>query len=274
MAHVPGDQGRHGRANPAKVLAELGEINRRNPHWFAEGVAQYGLQLSENEDNWATEPTPLSVLKPIMSVEGVHTEAVGHNFNLSAYYVNYAFVAPWRRKVTARVMTLLAHPSPRVAADAANFFEVALRVPFGAMNSGPPDALRTSLNAEFAQTLRGLARALKAGIHPVAALGIAKSVNWHVQHGEKQVRATARAVMKALPTDTHFRALTALADGWGQIFVPIVDANRWQADLEAWLQNIVAAIETATPQPEQRRAYIEAALDEFRPHAGGRAGAL
>ncbi|HZK98732.1 MAG TPA: restriction endonuclease [Caulobacteraceae bacterium] len=254
---------KHGRANPAKVLTDLGEINRRNPHSFVEGVAEFGLRLSEDEDNWSTELTPLGILKPIMSVEGVHTESVGHNFSLSAYYVNYEVVQPWRQRVTARVMALLSHPNPRVAADAANFFEVALRAPFGAMNSDPPDALRDSLNAEFAQTLRKLARALKAGVHPVAALGIAKSVNWHARHGAGPVKAAARAAMKALPTDAHFRALTALADGWGQIFVPIVDANRWQADLEAWLKGIVDAIEDAAPQPEQRRAYVEAALDEL-----------
>ena len=263
LARLREGQSRHGRPNPAKVLAELGEINRRNPHWFVEGVVEFGLQLSEDEDNWSTEPTPLTVLKPIMSVEGVHTEAVGYNFSLSAYYVNYDFVQPWRQKVTARVIALLSHANPRVAADAANFFDVALRAPFGAMNSGPPDALRASLDAEFAQTLRKLARALKAGVHPVAALGIAKSVNWHARHGVGPVGAAARAVMKALPTDAHFRALTALADGWGQIFVPIVDANRWQADLEAWIQGIVDAIEAAEPQPEQRRAYIGAALDEL-----------
>lgn len=263
LAHIQGGKGWHDRANPAKVLAELGEINRRNPQWFATAVAEFGLQLSENDDNWATEPTALSVLKPIMSVEGVHTEDCGLNFSMSAYYVNYEFVQPWREKVTARALTLLSHPNPRIAGDAANFFETALRAPFGMMNSAPPDALSAALNAEFAQTLRGLARALKTGIHPVAALGIAKSVHWRAQHSEGQVRAAARAVMKALPSDPRFRTLTALADGWGQIFVPIVDANRWQADLEAWLQSIVEAIETAATQPEKRLAIVESALNDL-----------
>ena len=263
LAHVSGVSTARSRGNPAKVLTELGEINRRNPHWFAEGVAEFGLRLSEDEHNWSADPTPLSILKPIMSVEGVHTEAVGHNFSLSAYYVNYEFVRPWRQKVAARALELLSHPSPRVAADAAGFFDAALRGPFGAMNSGPPDALREALNKEFVQSLRKLTSALKAGVHPVAALGIAKSVSWHAQHGIQSAAAAARAVMRALPTDTRFRALTALADGWGQIFVPMIDATRWQADLNAWLQGIVEDINAAEPDVEQRLAFVGSRLKEL-----------
>ena len=263
LAHGDPDRDKPGHGNPAKVLADLGEINQRNPTWFAETVAEYGLKLSEDEDNWASEPSPLSVLKPIMNVEGIHTEAVGHNINMSAFYVNYDFVQPWRQKVIARAIALLSHANPRVAADAAAFFESALQTPIGAFNSGPPDGLRAALNAEFAQTLKSLARALKAGIHPVAALGLASSAHWHARHGVGPVKTAARAVMKALPTDLRFRTLTALADGWGQIYVPIVDATTWQADLEGWLQSIADTIDVEHPEPQARCAYIETALDDL-----------
>jgi len=249
--------------HPMRILAELGAYNRRKPLRFSEDALTFGLKLADDASNWGSHYTPLDVLRPLLSTEGVDTRSDDREFVMTAQYVAYAVVEPLRAAVLTKVLALLRHSEPRIARLAAEFFDEALRAPIGVLGSEPPPGLAKSYSVEFEGTLRRILAVLQEGVSPPAALAIARTVAHHARHWKGTKAKLAKAILNDVPDDLGFRLRGALADGFGRLVHESDDVRKWQAGTEAWLAAIVRDVTAAMPNPARRRAYIGAALDDL-----------
>jgi len=126
-----------------------------------------------------------------------------------------------------------------------------------------PVEVSNAYQFEIEGTLRRVHEAMVHGVHPLVALAIARSVSWLASHGRGGAGNLACAILDALPTDLGFRIRSALADGFGQVFVREGGSDQWRSRLDAWLNDVAAEAKTAFPVPEALRSCIEEALEEL-----------
>ena len=88
-------------------------------------------------------------------------------------------------------------------------------------------------------------------------------MSWLASHGREEAASLARSILDALPTDLEFRIRSALADGFGQIFIQDGCYDQWQTRLDAWLADVAAKAKAAFPVPEALRSCIEEALGDL-----------
>ena len=200
--------------HPIRTLTDLCGFDERKPLAFSNKVFDFGLDLAARDDVWDGNYSPLDVLRPIFSSEGVSSHFTARQLVLKPFFVDPNIVGPLRQKLIARTFELLQHPRTKVARKAAQFLGDALRYPIGPMGTSVPSKLREKYDAEFERTLLAVRDLLTNGsIHPVACIALARSISWHAQHGIGEVQKAAKAGLAALPTTLEFRLLAALAGG-------------------------------------------------------------
>ncbi|WP_426042729.1 helix-turn-helix domain-containing protein [Brevundimonas sp. TWP2-3-4b1] len=249
-------------SHPLRVLIELAAFQDRKPLSFNEQLLEFALARSAEPESWSGSHTPLDLMKPFLSAEGMLTRSDQFTVTLTRFLHHYEVVQPFRARVVERLFELLRDGNLRVARLTGVAFADALRGPFGLLNSETPKSVIETYEAEFDQTLARLRKEVAKGLPASTLLAIAASVVWHVRHGGANAKAAA-AVLKAMPNDLDFRTRSALVDGWGNIFVKAANPGRWRDQLQIWIDPIAADILAAYPEPEDRRAYLEAALDEM-----------
>jgi transcriptional regulator with XRE-family HTH domain len=261
--------GRHPE-HPVRILSELCGFEENKPLEFVRLVFEFGLGLLDRADAWDGHYTPLEILKPVLSSEGVTTTSNGRNIVMSPFTINLDVVSPLRETVIARVLDLLNDPRPRVARQAADFMDAALRAPMGIMGSRVSADTYEKYQAEFIRTLNSLETILRAGtLHPAVVIGIVRAVHWHAQYGATKSARAAQAVMDALPTDLGFRIRAGLSDGFGQIFLGRFDEKTWQANLDAWIAQLTGDLRQAHSNPEELRRALESALRDIEEAQAG-----
>jgi transcriptional regulator with XRE-family HTH domain len=249
--------------HPIRALAELCGFDERKPLAFTQKVFDFGMSLSARDGVWDSHYSPLDVLKPIFSSEGVTTHSTSRQLVLKPFLVNPDVVAPLRQQLIERVLELLKHPRPRVATQAALFLHSALTYPMGAMGMSVPRALRDKYDLEFERTLLAVKDLLAGdGIRPIVRITLNASVSWHTQHGTGAVQVAAKAVQATLPTTLEFRALAALTKGFGPILDQTGFTDKWQQRHEAWLMGLSAELKAAYAPIELHR-LIERLLAEL-----------
>lgn len=249
-------------SHPLRVLIELAAFEDRKPLSFNEQLLDFALARSVEPESWSGSHTPLDLMKPFLSTEGMLTRSDQFTVTLTRFLHHYEVVAPFRARVIDRMFDLLRHHDLKVARLTGVAFADALRGPFGLLNSETPRSVSETYEREFDQTLVRLRKEVAKGLPASTLLAIAGSVVWHARNGGANAKAAA-AVLKAMPTDLDFRTRSALVDGWGNIFVKAANPGRWRDQLQVWIDPIAADVLATYPEPEDRRDYLEAALDEM-----------
>jgi transcriptional regulator with XRE-family HTH domain len=248
--------------HPIRALAELCGFDERRPLAFTKQVFDFCMSLVGRDGAWNSHYSPLDVLRPILSSEGVTTHSTIRQLVLKPFLVNPDVVAPLRQQLIERVLELLRHPRTRVTTKAALFLHSALTYPMGAMGMSVPRELRDKYDLEFERTILAVKDLMASGeIRPIVGITLSASVSWHAQHGTGGVQAAAKAVQAALPTGLEFRALVALTKGFGPTLDKTGFTEDWQQRHEAWLMNLSAELKAAYAPIDLHR-LIESLLTE------------
>lgn len=250
--------------HPIRVLAELCGFEDGKPFGFTKEVFEFCMGLLDRPDAWSGAHSPLEVLKPILSCEGVTTTSNGRQITMSPFLINFSLVSPLRETLVKRVLSLLTDPDPHVALEAANFLDNALRAPMGVMGARVPPQVYEEYQQEFMGTLAALKDIVASGrLRSITTIGVARAVSWHAHHGPDSTSAAAQAVMDALPTDLNFRTRAAFSDGFGQLFLGEFEAATWQTKLNAWISELTAELRAFFPRGEDLRRHLDAALADL-----------
>jgi transcriptional regulator with XRE-family HTH domain len=249
---------------PIRVLGEMAQLKERTPLPLIEPVFNFGMRLLDRDDVWDSSYTPLDVLKPVLSCEGITTTVDGPHMVMSPFLVNYDAVSDMRLPLIKRLVELLTHPSAKVATLVARFLQTAIHGPRGNMNMRVPQEAEKKFTDEAANTLRAVVDAMeKQRLHPAVYLGLMTSVGWLAKHGRGPHAEEAKNIFGAVPKDLTFRVQEALADGMGHRFIDTSDAAKWQASVQDWIDGLVKELRRVFPDPVERLDFVSRALDEL-----------
>jgi transcriptional regulator with XRE-family HTH domain len=247
-----------------RVLTDLCTVEPEKPLKFNERVVEFGLDLTADRHQFDFLYSPFDFLKGILSGEGHTTTGNRRTITLAPYFVNYDVVAPLRGKVVAAALKLVQSPSVKVAVRAVRFLESALRYPMSIMGARVPDELYALYGKEFEATLVAVDKIVRTGtLDPVVVIAIAHAISWHVNFANKGTHKVAKKITARYPTSLEFRVLSALADGFGRIFLRF-DPNTWQMRLNKWIADIVADLARDYPDAGPLRQLLESSLLRIR----------
>lgn len=251
-----------------RVLVDLSGYDPRRGMTFSNQALEFGLALMDDPTAWDAPHMPLRVIEPLLSVEGMTTEAVGQHFSMTPFFINMEVVRPLRAKIIEKVIALLSDTRLNVAYAAASFLPNALRSPIGMLGASPPEDGHAVHDPEFVDTLRRLEAKVRQGLPPLVGVAIDRAVSWQARHGAPSVARAAQAVRTALPDDLEFQVRDAIEDGASDRFLD-EDNDRWQRRQDRWLKTLTTQLRAKYNQPEALRAYLETVFAEFKSARAG-----
>lgn len=249
-------------SHPIRVITDLANYDIRKPLFFSEGVLNFALTLCDDPHAWTSKATPLDLLKPLMSLEGLHHTSNRLSFSVRPFVVDYTVVKPYRERIIDKLLDLLAQPSVRIAYEAASFLEVAIRAPMGLMGqSGNRDQVE-AYYSEFVNTLERVRTVMGRGIHPVAAAQVVQKVAWYAKKHRPDMGKAAGAILKAVPDDISY-VIRELA--FGKVWDRFIDDNveTYEDRVKRFVRERATKIIAAYPSTLDRLHAIEVALDEL-----------
>lgn len=252
--------------HPVRVLAELAGYDAYKPLSFIEDVADFAFDLLDHPDAWTGRYTPLDILAPLLSGQGMQTESTGRAISMSPFFVDYGKVAHLRSRLITRLLKLLKADGPKAAFRAAELLNNALRPPHGLFNSVPDEEQVAQYRIEFARTIAAIgAQILEGDLAAPTVIGLIRSLSWYAEYDEGPLGLQVREIFDRLPCDLDFRFHAAMVEGWEYAFRGQVPYSDWSAERE-WLPGFIAELLAAYPDRSRlcdaflsRRAALEAA---------------
>ncbi|HET7085149.1 MAG TPA: helix-turn-helix domain-containing protein [Rhizomicrobium sp.] len=245
-----------------RMLKELCEVHPDKPIEYNRKVVEFGLSLLSDRRAFERAFTPFDFLEGILSGEGHTTESDNFSISMTPFVVNYDAVEDLRAQVIAAAIDVL-QGDGRPAVIAAKFMQSVLRYPMPIMSVRISDKTMEQYTAEFLGTLAMLRDLVVTGrLDPLVMIGMAEAVSWHAHYAGRETAAAANDILDALPTTLEFRVLSALADGYGRVFMGKFEPNAWQAELNKWIGGIAADLSRANPSAEDLYRYLEGALEQ------------
>lgn len=250
--------------HPIRALAELCEFGEHKTREFNKEIANFAFGLMDDDWAWDGAHTPLSIVASLLKGTIDKSRASGRAIMLSSAFVIYEYALPLRQAVISRIIGLLEHPKPPVAAIAGRYLHDALRMPYGIGGMSPPEHMRDQYNAEFIATIDSVAAILdRGGLTATTMLAIADTVSWHAHYGGGEPGEAAERFLKRLPTDLNFRLRAAMVDRARFAFRGQVDREAEEGDVEKWLPALADELRTAWPNPELLLDELERALADL-----------
>lgn len=246
--------------HPVRVLAELCEVAPGKPYEFNEKIVDFGLRLADDATAWAYKYTPLDILIPILKTEGHTTSSTANAVSFKPFFVSRKFVAPLRKRVVEKILSLLSCPDLRVANRAALALGEALRFPHGLLGAHASDKTRESWVAEFVETIGALDE-VKDAVQPIVMIAVLRSLSHHANYGDGPVTNAAKRFIESLPNSFEFRVLKVLVDGYGTELRRIDPADhsaKWAAHVNEIRDEIISRY----PDGESLRTFIAHNLEQ------------
>ncbi len=202
--------------SPISVLEKLCGFEEKKPLEYCERVFDFAMALSKKPEEWKFLHSPLDIMLPVLSTEGMSTSSNRHSVTFKPFLINYDAVKPLREKLIERMLELLEDDNVRIAYRAADAMQAALRGPWGLMRQDIPKSVRDRYEAEFEQTIEALSARIRGGkLAAPVLLALAKRVVWLAEHGPTKPKKAAKALLSLLPDTLEFRLLATLAKGNG-----------------------------------------------------------
>ncbi len=246
-------------SHPFRVLGELLGYDERKPLGFIEEIADFVFGLVDEPDAWDRPTTPLSLLEPLLSGQGMTTRWTGRGVSFAPFFISHDAVASLRARVIDLIFAELENPNLGRAHAAALFLNNAVRAPYGAMGASASRSLLAKYDAEFGQTMDRIDTLVASGtLAPTTLIGIARSLSWHAEYGAGKLNAKAKKIFSHYPTTLDFRLFPALSDQAGWAYVGQIDFKDWHDDRD-WSTGFVDAL-VAAFEPSALADQITATL--------------
>lgn len=256
------DTGPH-PSHPARILSELAAFGEHKPPDFIDEMIDFAFALMDHDSNWEGPHTPLTIVAPILKGTIDQTSSNGRSITLSSAFVRYEFSEPMRRRVIDKIVSLLDHPNPRVAAEAGRHVHDAVAMPYGIGSAAPQGKLREKYEKEFAHTIERITAKMEQ-LSPHTLLTVASSISWHADYGKGKPGEAAKKFLEALPGDIEFRLIAAMFDRW-QFSYPWNEGD--EDDDESKLRSKIAALATdvsrAWPDHNALLAKVEGVIGDL-----------
>ena len=227
--------------SPMSILEKLCGFQERKPLEFCERVFNYAMTLSKNDEAWKFHHSPLSIMLPVLSTEGMSTTSTSRTVTFKRFLINYTTVKPLRERLIAHMLDLLEHKDIRIARHTAAVMDQALRGPWHAGKSVYQD-----YDLEFEQTIKAINDLVRAGrLQPVILMTLAHHLSWMAEHGSEITKEAAQEFLDLLPDDLEFRLLVTLAKGNGSDLSGREFDDGWQERNDAWIKGISAELKAS-----------------------------
>ncbi|HEX5257766.1 MAG TPA: helix-turn-helix domain-containing protein [Sphingomicrobium sp.] len=247
-----------------RVLAELAEYGEHKPREFNEAIAAFAFRLMDDPKAFDGPHTPIDIVKPLLSGTIEQTRSRGRTITLSSMFVRYEYAEPLRKAVIDRLIALLEHPVPRVAAVAASALEEAVRHPYGLGGAAPDAVALARYDREFAATISRAAKlGAKGALAPATLLRLADAVHWHAEFGRGRPHSAARKLIRELPTSLHFRLRAAMTNQARFALGEELEGEDWHEKLPERLQALAREIKQCWPDPTALLDEIEAGMRDL-----------
>jgi transcriptional regulator with XRE-family HTH domain len=250
-------------SHPIRVITDIASYDLRKPFYFSEGVLDFALRLCDDPKAWVHRYTPLDLLKPLMSAEGMHTTSDRMTFSFQPFLIDYEQVKTYRARILDKMIALLSNSNVRMAYEAASFIETATRGPIGRAGRVGSRGELDVFYAEFTITLGRVLEVLRAGVHPVAAAQIVQKVVWFTKRHLPELMTVAKAIIKAAPENDVDYIIREVA--FGKVWDRFIDDNidTYQERIDRFMKQRAAKIIKAYPDAQARLSAIEAALADL-----------
>lgn len=236
--------------HPIRILADLIGYEEHKSFAFNEDLSRFAFGLLEEPDAWNSIYSPLDLLEPLLSGQGMTTHSTGRGFSLTPFFVDHAVVASLRERVIDSAITLLSSDHPRTARRAALFLNSAIRAPYGMLNTVAPEELDQAYHREFSGTIAKISRLVDQGeLEPWTLIGLIRSLSWHAQFDEGALGDAVRDIFAAMPGSIDFRLYGALSDGAEWNFAGQIAYEDWEEDKdwqEAFAEELIRQFEPAS----------------------------
>lgn len=256
----------HGKASwePAlKVLGSLATPKKDMPVGLMDRVVDFGLSLLEQKELLNGPISPLDFLCHALAVEGSSETSSVLAITFHPFWVIPEVVAPIRRKVIDRLLSLLASQDPRVGCEVAGRFRSALQRPIGLFNSAIPEEVQNAWRLEFRRTLEELTRVLDQNpVSPIVLYSIATAVIWLAEHEAEEIADLAKNIVERLRCDWRGRVISALINPYQHVLRPS------QSPSMDGLKETARALLQLLPDPGEQFDFLASCLEEIRnsPH--------
>lgn len=246
--------------HPLRILVEAGEYSPNRRLQYSQQIIDFALGLIDDAANWRGAHDPLTLLKPLMQLEGQTTRSTSRAVTFTPFYVRYEAVEPIRKAVIDRVLALLTHCDVAIACRAGEFVGELLHGPIGISNTEPPPALLQAVRSEAGQTLRRIARMVSGDLAPPVVLTLARVAAGQRRCLNGSVARYASSIIRGVPDTLEFRLLAAIGNG-SSIYLPNQDVPRWHEEEQAWLGRLVIEIRQTHRTAERRHAFLERGIE-------------
>ncbi len=229
--------------HPIRVLSELAAYGVAKPAVFQEILVDGVERWLEREDLGEWPYSPFEVIKPLLATEVEVRRSDGLSLTLQSFLVNVEAVKGLRGRVLNLAFAEAHLDDPKRAVDAVETIEAAITYPPGLFGRPVPDKERDRWTPLFIETIERLGRlAAEEDLDPAVSVAASRALRWHAQHSPTETRVAAKAALSRVSGSIDRSLAQVLHDGWGHAVMYSGDAEDFERQRQAQLDEVAAAV--------------------------------
>jgi hypothetical protein len=236
-------------SHPIRVLQELGSY--QHPLFFGNELLALTTKLlnADSTHHWS----PLRLITPLLSREGMTTLSEGYAIRTEPYHVNPTTTAELRARVRELLRDQTLKGDDRSQYIAADILGDGLSQPHGYFGQSVPEDIRDGWLPDQEATLGAIEEVFQTTNDPTVRVLLRDKLQWHAEHSAwPTIRDRCQAVLEK-PLDDAEQIITVMAYPW-----PVLIDN----DERKARTNDAAAKLVAMPSEEAVR-FVETSLNHL-----------
>lgn len=198
-----------------RVLRELAGYSADKPVAVCEQVLATMEDILHEPDALDHVHSPLEVLEPLLSKEGMDHVSQGLAVSLRPFAISPEATRQLRRRVLQLVKTLALGGALSVQLRATDTLEGALRKPIGMVGRVPTKEEIKGWAADDLEALAVLSEVLNTSSEPLLRIKVRDAVAWVAQYGASaEVQQAARSIRDGVVDETEIRIFRTLTEPW------------------------------------------------------------
>jgi transcriptional regulator with XRE-family HTH domain len=229
--------------HPIRVLSELAAFGLAKPTVFQEILVDAVQRWLEQKDMGDWPHSPFEVIKPLLATEVEVRRSDGLSITFQSFPVKAEAVKSLRGRVLDLAFAEAHSDDPKRAVEAVKTIQTAITYPPGLFSRSVPDEERDRWTPLFIETIERLGRlAAEESLDPVVSVAASQGLRWHAQHSPTETRAAAETALSRASGSIDRSLAQILHDGWGHAAAYSGDAENFERQRQARLDEVAAAV--------------------------------